>query len=118
MAAVKRIAPSSVATTPCHDRVTRVSTEAVRGDATDFRHHIRADPGASRRGDDRFRVGRLLQALRPMPTGAQERVEPAHALAGVDVLEQVDLVAGELQSLGKPPLDESDFLQDQRAQKQ
>ena len=40
------------------------------------------------RGDDRLGRRRLVEAVGAAPVGAQEREQPAHALVGVDVVDQ------------------------------
>jgi len=49
---------------------------------------------------------RLVQAVRPPPIGAQEREEPAHALVGVDLVDQPDVIARDVELLREVALDD------------
>ena len=79
--------------------------ELRRGRARDLddrvRRHVRALGG----GDDRVRRGRLVQAVGVPPVGAQEREQPADALVGVDLVDQPDVLAREVELLGELALD-------------
>ena len=49
--------------------------------------------------------GGLVQAVRPLPVGAQEREEPRRALLGVDLLDQADVGALQIELVGEAAFD-------------
>src|ERR1700749_2013639 len=89
---------------PARGRAT--SAEGVRGDSLHLGHGVSRDPGTAGGGDDRVRAGGLIQAIRPVPVGAQEREQPADALVGVDLLYQPYILARHIELLREPALDE------------
>ena len=67
----------------------------------------RVDRDARRwpRPPDRLGRRRLVEAVGAPAVGDEEREQPAHAFAGVDLVDQRDVVAGQLELLGEGALD-------------
>ena len=55
--------------------------------------------------DDRLGGGRLVEAVGAPPVRAQEREQPADAFVGVDLLDQLDVLAREVELVGEGALD-------------
>ncbi len=102
---------SSAATAPgsvgSADRVGPVAqpSRELRGGGADLDDDVGRDVGLARRGENRVRRRRLVQAVGAAPIGAEEREQPPHVLALVDLLDQLDVRRREVELLGEAALD-------------